>query len=62
MDYLVAASFCEELITKEKKMRRPHDHLRHVVDLRWSEIRQVIQAARKEAEPGQQNDSPTAGV
>jgi hypothetical protein len=57
----VAASFCEELIFREKKMRRLHDHLRHVVDLRWSELRQVLQTARKQAESSQQNDSPIAG-
>ena len=50
MDYLVAASLCEELITKEKKMRRLHDHLRHVVDLRWTEVRQVIQTAQQRGE------------
>ena len=45
LDYLLAASFCEVLITGEKKMRRLHDHLRYVVDLRWSEVRALMLAA-----------------
>ena len=47
LDYLVAASFCDELITKEKKMRRLHDHLSVVVDLRWTEVRGLILAAKE---------------
>lgn len=58
LDYLVAASFCEELITKEKKMRRLHDHLRHVVDLRWTEIRALFEAARAKSAVTNAGDSP----
>jgi hypothetical protein len=37
MDYLLAATFCEELITKETKMQRLHLRLRRVIDLRCND-------------------------
>ena len=49
MDYLLAASFCEELISKEKKMTLLHNRIRHVVDLRWSEIRAEIEKTETES-------------
>lgn len=59
LDYLVAASFCEELITKEKKMRRFHDHLRHVVNLRWAEVRTLILTANEKARIEDAWDQPS---
>jgi hypothetical protein len=36
IDYLVAASFCEQLMTKDHKMAQLHEHICHIVDLRWA--------------------------